>query len=110
VVCDEAGDYRAAEPLYRRSLEVSDRAITDMLAIGSERNKAAVLANLEDPIPMLLSFQQRAGDRLPAARALAFEAVARRKGRVLDQVHDWGQRLREESCSGCRSRFILWEA
>lgn len=109
-VYDDAGDYRAAEPLYRNSLDVSDRAITDMLAIGSERNKAAVLANLEDPIPMLLAFQQRAGDRLPAARALAFEAVARRKGRVLDQVHYWGQKLRENSDSGIRDRFNQWEA
>ena len=104
-VYDEAGDYRAAEPLYRRSLEISDRAVTDMLVIGSERNKAAVLANLEDPIPTLLSFQRRAGDRLPSARALAFEAVARRKGRVLDQVHDWGQSLRKSSDSGIRDRF-----
>jgi CHAT domain-containing protein len=109
-VYDEAGDYGAAEPLYRRSLEISDSALTDMLAVGSERNKAAVLANLEDPIPTLLSFQQRAGDRLPAARALAFEAVARRKGRVLDQVHDWSQSLREASDIGIRNRFNQWEA
>jgi len=109
-VYDETGDYRAAEPLYRRSLDISDRALTDMLAVGSARNKAAVLANLEDPIPTLLSFQRRAGDRLPAARTLAFEAVARRKGRVLDQVHDWGQSLRENSDSATRIRFNQWEA
>jgi CHAT domain-containing protein/tetratricopeptide (TPR) repeat protein len=109
-VYDEAGDYRTAEPLYRRSLDISDRALADMLTVGSERNKAAVLANREDPIPMLLAFQRRAGDRLPAARALAFEAVARRKGRVLDQVHDWGQSLRENSDSSLRSRFNQWEA
>src|SRR2546423_11683286 len=81
-----------------------------MLTIGSERNKSAVLANLEDPIPMLLSFQQKAGDRLPAARALAFEAVASRKGRVLDQVHEWGQTLRENSSNAVRERFNQWEA
>ena len=104
-VYDEAGDYRSAEPLYRRSLDISDKALAEMLAVGSERNKAAVVANLEDPIPMLLSFQRRAGDRLPAARALAFEAVARRKGRVLDQVHDWGQSLRENPDAGVRNRF-----
>ena len=109
-VYDEAGDYGAAEPLYRRSVDIADRALSDMLTVGSERNKAAVLANLADPIPMLLSFQRRAGDRLPAARALAFEAVARRKGRVLDQVHDWGQSLRENSDSGLRSHFNQWEA
>jgi CHAT domain-containing protein/tetratricopeptide (TPR) repeat protein len=109
-VYDEAGDYRAAEPLYRRSLDLSDKALADMLRVGSEKNKTAVLANLEDPIPMLLSFQMRAGDRLPAARALAFEAVARRKGRVLDEVHDWGQSLRDNPDSGIRNRFNQWEA
>ena len=41
-----------------------------MLTVGSESNKAAVIANLEDPIPALLSFQRRAGGQLPAARAL----------------------------------------
>jgi CHAT domain-containing protein len=63
------------------------------------------MANLEDPIPTLLAFQRRAGDQLPSARALAFEAVARRKGRVLDEVHDWGQSLRQNSDSGIRNRF-----
>ncbi len=109
-VYDEAGDYRAAEPLYRRSLEISDRAMADMLTVGSERNKAAVLANLEDPIPLLLAFQRRAGDSLPSARALAFEAVARRKGRLLDEVHDWGQSLRENPDAAIRLRFNRREA
>jgi CHAT domain-containing protein/tetratricopeptide (TPR) repeat protein len=109
-VYDEAGDYRAAEPLYRRSLEISDRTLADMLTVGSERNKAAVLANLEDPIPTLLAFQRRAGNRLPAARALAFEAVARRKGRLLDEVHDWGRSLRENPDAGIRNRFNRREA
>lgn len=109
-VYDDDGDYLAAEPLYRRSLDISDRALADMLTVGSERNKAAALANLEGPIPMLLSFQRKAGDQLPAARSLAFEAVARRKGRVLDQVHDWGQNLRENADSGIRNRFAQWEA
>jgi len=109
-VYDEAGDFRAAEPLYRRSLEISDRALADMLTVGSERNKAAVLANLEDPIPLLLAFQRRAGDQLPSARALAFETVARRKGRLLDEVHDWGRRLRENPDLAIRNRFNQREA
>jgi CHAT domain-containing protein len=109
-VYDEAGDFHAAEPLYRRSLETSDRALADMLTVGSERNKAAVLANLEDPIPLLLAFQRRAGDQLPSARALAFEAVARRKGRLLDEVHDWGRSLRENPDSNIRNRFNQREA
>jgi CHAT domain-containing protein/tetratricopeptide (TPR) repeat protein len=104
-VYDEAGDYRAAEPLYRRSLAISDRALAEMLTVGSEANKAAVLANLDDPVSVLLAFQRRAGDVLPAARTLAFEAVARRKGRLIDQVHDWGESLRENTDAGIRDRF-----
>ena len=57
-----------------RSLDISDRALADILTIGSERNKSAVLANLEDPIPRLIALQTKA--RTPEARALAFEAVA----------------------------------
>jgi CHAT domain-containing protein len=109
-IYDDAGDYQAAEPLYSSSLEISDRILADMLTVGSERNKAAVLANLEDPIPELLAFQRRAGDRLPSARALAFEAVARRKGRLLDEVHDWGRSLRENSDPAIRNRFNQREA
>jgi CHAT domain-containing protein len=66
-----------------------------MLTIGSERNKSAVLTNLEDPLPGLIAFQAKA--RTPDARALAFEAVARRKGRILDSVHDWGASLRDNA-------------
>ncbi len=102
-VYEEAGDYANAEPLYRRSLDVSDGALADMLTIGSERNKAAVLANLEDPIPGLIAFQTKAHSA--TARALAFEAVARRKGRILDAVHDWGQTLRNSADASVRQRF-----
>jgi CHAT domain-containing protein/tetratricopeptide (TPR) repeat protein len=109
-VYDEAGDYRAAEPLYRRSLDIADRTLADMLTVGSERNKAAVLANLEDPVPVLLAFQRRAGDQLPAARALAFEAIARRQGRLLDEVHDWGRSLRDNPDDAIRTRFNQREA
>jgi CHAT domain-containing protein len=106
----ERGEFAAAEPLYRRSFEVGDRFLTEVLNIGSEGNKLAYLANLEDPIPALLAFQQKAGDRMPAARILAFEAVARRKGRVLDQVRDWRRRIRADSNSAVRSNFQQWEA
>lgn len=102
-VYEEAGDYAKAEPLYRRSLDVSDRALADMLTIGSERSKAAVLANLDDPVPRLIAFQAKAHSL--TARALAFEAVARRKGRILDAVHNWGQTLRDSADMGVRQRF-----
>jgi CHAT domain-containing protein/Tfp pilus assembly protein PilF len=107
-VYEEAGDYASAEPLYRRGLDVSDRALADMLTIGSERNKAAVLANLDDPVPRLIAFQTKA--RSATARALAFEAVARRKGRLLDAVHDWGQTLRDSADASVRQRFDQREA
>lgn len=107
-VYQEAGDYASAEPLYRRGLGVSDRALTDMLTIGSERNKAAVLANLDDPVPRLIAFQNKAGS--PTARELAFEAVARRKGRILDAVHDWGHTLRNSADASVRQRFNRREA
>ena len=102
-VYEETGDYTSATPLYRRSLDLSDRAVADMLTIGSERNKAAVLANLEDPVPALIAFQSKA--RTPESRELAFEAVARRKGRILDAVHDWGQSLRDSANPEVRQRL-----
>jgi CHAT domain-containing protein/tetratricopeptide (TPR) repeat protein len=107
-VYEQAGDYAAAESLYRRSLDISDRALADMLTIGSERNKTAVLANLDDPIPRLIAFQKK--DASPAARELAFEAVARRKGRILDAVHDWGHTLRDSSDATVRQRLNQREA
>ena len=44
------------------------------------------------------------------SRALAFETVARRKGRLLDEVHDWGQSLRENPDLAIRNRFNQREA
>jgi CHAT domain-containing protein/tetratricopeptide (TPR) repeat protein len=100
---EHTGDYGKAESLYRRSLEISDRALADMLTIGSERSKAAVLGNLEDPVPRLIAFQNKA--RTPEARALAFEAIARRQGRVLDAVHDWSQSVRDDANPDVRRRL-----
>ena len=106
----EEGNYETALPLYRQSFEINDRVLSGILNVGSERTKAEVLANLDDPLPALLAFQQRAGDRFPEARALAFEAVARRKGRVLDHVRDWRESLRENSAAGVRDRLSEWTA
>ena len=104
------GKFREAEPLYRSSFEINDRLLSDVLNIGSESSKLSVVANLEDPIPALIAFQQRAGDQVPQARALAFEAVARRQGRVLDQVRDWRERLRTSSDAAVTKRFNEWES
>jgi CHAT domain-containing protein/Tfp pilus assembly protein PilF len=104
------GKYSEAAPLYRRSFEISDRVLSDILNVGSESTKASVLANLDDPLPALLAFQQKAGDQFPEARVLAFEAVARRKGRVLDHVRDWRQNLRANSDTQIRQPLEQWQA
>jgi len=107
---DEGGDYRSATPLYRRSLEISDRALSDILSIGSEDSKNAAIANLDDSIPALIAFQNNVADKVPDARVLAFEAVARRKGRVLDQVHDWGARLSQSTDPAIRETLAQRQA
>lgn len=104
-IYDESGDFRAALPLYRRSLDISDRALTDIVSIGSEAAKSSAIANLDDPVPVLIAFQEKAGTELPDARVLAFEAVARRKGRVLDQVHDWSARLSQTADPSVQEHF-----
>jgi CHAT domain-containing protein/Tfp pilus assembly protein PilF len=106
---DQQGNYAAALPLYRQSFEINDRVLSGILNVGSERTKTEVLANLDDPLPALLAFQQRAGGQLPEARTLAFEAVARRKGRVLDHVRDWRESLRENSAAEVRDRLGEWQ-
>lgn len=108
-VYDQQGIYGAALPFYRQGFEINDHVLSGILNVGSERTKAEVLANLDDPLPALLAFQQRAGDQLPEARALAFEAVARRKGRVLDHVRDWRESLREDSAADVRARLAEWQ-
>lgn len=106
---DQQGNYAAALPLYRQSFEINDRMLSGILNVGSERTKAEALANLDDPLPALLAFGERAGETIPEARALAFEAVARRKGRVLDHVRDWRESLRETSAAGVRDRLTEWQ-
>jgi tetratricopeptide (TPR) repeat protein len=104
------GDYDAAQPLYRRSFEIQDRFLSDILQIGSENFKAASMASAIDPIPALIAFQESAGDRLPTARVLAFEAVTRRKGRVLEQVRNWRQRLHENAPPATIQQLSEWDA
>jgi CHAT domain-containing protein/tetratricopeptide (TPR) repeat protein len=106
---DRQRKYAAALPLYRQSFEINDRVLSGILNVGSERTKAEALANLDDPLPALLAFQEHAGVQLPEVRTLAFEAVARRKGRVLDHVRDWRESLREDSAADVRARLIDWQ-
>ena len=106
---EQKGDYDGAVLLYRRSFEINDRLLSVILNVGSESNKADVLRNLADPLPALIEFQRKAGEKAPEARVLAFEAVARRKGRVLDSVRDWRRSLLEDSTGNVRKRVAEWQ-
>ena len=106
----ERRDFAAAEALYSRSLELDDRFWRDVIEIGSETFKAASMATAPDPIPRLLAFQAAAGAELPRARALAFEAVARRKGRIVEQARSWRQRLEANASESVRRQAREWQA
>ena len=99
----------AALALYRRSFEIEDGFLNDALAVGSETFKEAALASLNDPVQSLIALQQKAGDTLPEARTLAFEAATRRKGRLLEQVRSWRQRLRESPSDAVIPVLDEWE-
>ena len=101
--------YALALPLYSRSLDLDDRFWTDVLEIGSENFKAASMASANDPIPTFLAFQD-AAPALFGARALAFEAVTRRKGRIIEQVRTWRQRLEESASAAVGRDQREWQA
>jgi CHAT domain-containing protein/tetratricopeptide (TPR) repeat protein len=102
-------DYAAALSLYRRSFDIQDRFLDDALEIGSESFKAASMTTAADPVPALIAFQAKAAN-LTDARVLAFEAVTRRKGRVLEEVRSGRQRLRESTSTTVRRQLTDWQA
>jgi CHAT domain-containing protein/tetratricopeptide (TPR) repeat protein len=106
----QMGEFAAAEAEYRRSLAITSRALSDAMAIGSEAFKTESLAHAVDPVPTLIAFQAKAGDRLPEARALAFEAVTSRKGRVLEYVRGWRRTLRNSENAAVAQRAAEWQA
>ncbi len=103
-------NYAAALPLFRRIFDLQNRFLDDVLEIGSERAKTEAAAAAADLLPALIAFQAKAAGTLPAARTLAFEAVAQRKGRVLEQARDWRQRLRETGSDAVRDQVAEWQA
>ncbi len=102
--------FDAAEDAYARGLEIQDQFSADVLEIGSESFKMASVATVSDPIPHLIAFQERAGSSLPAARVLAFQAVTARKGRVVDQVRSWRERLATNPSAAIRREADEWQA
>jgi CHAT domain-containing protein len=81
-----------------------------VLEIGSERAKTDAAAAASDLVPMLIAFQASAAGTLPAARSLAFEAVTQRKGRVLEQVRNWRQHLREAGSEAVNRQLADWQS
>jgi len=106
----QQGDFAAAESRYRRSLEIRNRSLADALEIGSEAFKRQSIAHANDPVPTLIAFQEAAGDHLPQARVLAFEAVTWRKGRVLEQVRGWRRELRDTTDPHLHEMAAEWQA
>jgi CHAT domain-containing protein/tetratricopeptide (TPR) repeat protein len=106
----ERGSFAAAEPLYRRSMAIRDRFLDDVLDIGSESFKATLMATALDPTSALIEFQTKATAQVPQARALAFEFVTQRKGRVLEHVRNWRQELRENASDSVRRQLNDWQA
>jgi CHAT domain-containing protein/tetratricopeptide (TPR) repeat protein len=103
-------DFAAALPLYRRSFDLQDRYLGDVLEIGSERAKTEAAAAASDLVATLIAFQAEAGGTLPAARSLAFEAVTQRKGRVLEQVRNWRQHLRKTGSDAVTMQLNDWQS
>jgi CHAT domain-containing protein len=68
------------------------------------------MASAVDPVPRLIAFQERAGAELPRTRALAFEVVTRQKGRILEQVRGWRQRLEASASPAIQRDAKEWRA
>ena len=66
---------------FRRGVEVHEHNLGALLATGSEAQKHARLAPLQDETDAIVSFHLRDA---PGAAHLALETILRRKGRVLD--------------------------
>jgi CHAT domain-containing protein/Tfp pilus assembly protein PilF len=82
------GNYAQGESFLTRTLAGTEHNIDLNIAIGSERQKFAYLANLPNELDRAISLHVRFAADDPAARDLAATTVLRRKGRVLDAMSD----------------------
>src|SRR5262249_39236473 len=102
-------NFAAAVPLYRRTIDIQGRVLSDVLEIGSERAKTDAIAASAALVPELIALQAKASSTLPETRVLAFEAVTQRKGRVLEQVRNWRQHLRDSGSDLVRRELDHWQ-
>lgn len=99
-----------ATRFFRRAFDLREDMLAEVLGIGSEHAKTMSIAAASDLMPALMAFQAQAGAQVPEARVLAFEVVTQRKARVLEEVRDWRQRLRNDPSDLVRTRVRDWEA
>jgi tetratricopeptide (TPR) repeat protein len=82
------GNYVQAEKFLARAIAATEHNIDLNLAIGSERQKFAYLANLPDELDRVISLHVRFAPDDLSARELAATSILQRKGRVLDAMSD----------------------
>src|ERR1051326_790419 len=81
-----AGDFPQAVRFQERAIVGTDRNIDLNLAIGSERQKQAYLAQLPEQVDRAISLNVALAVSDATARDLALTTILRRKGRVLDAM------------------------
>lgn len=106
----ERGDLGAAYSLFRQSGTILSQVYTQAMSMGSVAAKSTMIANLGDPVPELIDFQQRAAQLIPESRDLAMEAVTMRKARVLEYVRNWREDVRRNASVDTRKRLDKWQA
>ncbi|MGJ5815944.1 CHAT domain-containing tetratricopeptide repeat protein [Paludibaculum fermentans] len=104
------GHFQPALDLFRRASRIQEDVQAQALAVGSESAKVAMLASLDGFLPAAIAFQAAAGAQLPEARQLAFDAVIRRKARVLEFIRDWRTRLRAQAGPSTQPVLDEWQA
>ena len=99
------GDGKAALPTLRRSLELSEREIRLNLAVGNEEENRAFIRSKAYQVDLALSLHQIFLKDDPAAAALAFEILLKRKARALDAAVDTRSLLKSKLSPEARERY-----
>ena len=92
VVSMAAGDVKSAIGYLTRAADIEEKVLASVLLGGTEAQKRSFAATVETSTHAWISLGLMAGDK--AAIELAFETVARRKGRVLEAAADQQAQLR----------------
>jgi hypothetical protein len=81
--------------LRNRSLNIEERNLEIILAIGSERQKQDYMALLAQSTDLAVSGHLQSAPNNPEAARLALTTLLRRKGRILDVLSDSQRLLRQ---------------